>query len=185
MASCHHLMIPSISFGMTRSPPRSSLSAPSGPIPWHWQRATQHPTGPTIPPCSSSIAVGSKTVLGIDTLWSVPLPGQQELEEVSRSWFLVRHHRESQLGLPERERKGHGSAWYSTSKDEVHVLCPVPHPRAPCSTYSTPQMSGRDCGQQLRKQRSLDLCFSLPSAEAARSSWAQAGELVLLHSRQR
>lgn len=115
-------------------------------------------------------------------------------EELEGSFLsLVRHHCTSQPGLPERERTGHGSAWYSASKDEVHLLCPAPpspctppHPHHPPPALTiTPQMSSRDCGQQLCKQRSLDPRFSLSSAEAAQSSWAQAGGLVSLRSRQR
>lgn len=165
-------------------PSRSSLSAPSCPIPWHWQQATQHPTEPNIPPGSSSIATDSKTVLRVDKLWSVPQPGQQRDGE--SILFLVPG--ETPAGestvIPERERKGHGSAWYSTSKDEVHVLCPIPIPMPPPAFRALLKcQAGTVDSSDANKGRWI-CAFPLPPAEATQSSWAQAGELVLLHGRQ-
>lgn len=62
-------------------------------------------------------------------------------EELEGSFLsLVRHHCTSQPGLPERERTGHGSAWYSASKDEVHLLCPAPpSPCTPPPPHPPPQ----------------------------------------------
>lgn len=82
--------------------------------------------------CGQQNSLGNRQTVAKLSAWPA-----RSWREVSCPWFLARHHCASQLGLPERERMGHSSAWYSTSKDEVRLLCPAPPaPCTPTSAYS-------------------------------------------------